>query len=608
MVFENDRLFTPNQGASRKERASASLRRNLLSAGIVASLTATGYFLPDLLLAPGFKGFSSHASVAIVNSSGGPAGVERAANQLRENLLSPVALSIITSDLGIGPHELFGARHQGYLAVLLDLLAGGGKDAEPLVGATEDGLKDAVSISSVPQDGRINIDVVAATPGASKRIADYFAGRVVKEFGSQRGEASAGDLETARVALDNAGAALAGFQMRHGDDAVSRIQSLQQKIRDDDATIASLRARQTQLEDAITAASSMKVDSVLNGSLPALAAFRPLETIRESYTAAKLELADVNVDHGPRHPRTIAAQATLDAARATAMPALRRVLDALKHEQASLLAEMENLSRLRADLDTQMQALGDAPADLARREAALEKARRDYIMSSEAAGSVASVPRASASLATAPDAGVANYDRFTANAMAVAGAMAGLLASLVLLSFRREEEEYEHDVVASLDAVSANTPEAGETLEDQEPLIADDRIEIEPAIFDDIATDEVEPQLLDEPVIDQLDATPSPDEYVAHEPDELHAEPANDIPLDERVRQVLMHNAVPAERLEAKPPVFKLPPLLAAALAGEVAHDQAETEELRALRQELALLRARLSQHGIRDEQGRNRA
>lgn len=607
MVFETDRLLTPNQGAFRKRLAPAPLRRALLSSGVVLSLTAAGFFLPGLLLAPGFKGFSSHASVAIANAHGGSAGIERAASQLRESLLSPVALSIITSDLGVAPHELVGARHQGYLTVLMDLLAGGGKDAEPLVGATEEGLKDAVSLTAAPQDGRINIDVVAATPEASLRIADYFAGRIVKEIGAQQGQTLPANLETARVALDSAGAALAGFQMRHGDDAVSSIQALQQKIRDDDAATASLRNRQTQLEDAIAAASSMKVEAVLNGSLPALAAFRPLETIRQSYTSAKLALSDVSVDHGPRHPRTIAAQAALDAVRATAMPALRRVLDALKQEHAGVVAAMEGQKRLRSDLDAQMQALGDAPADLANREAALDKARRDYIMSSEAAASVASAPRMSASLATAPDGGVANYDRFTANAMAIAGAMAGLLASLVVLSFRREEEERDHDVHSSPieDVVDEAVP-----VEEQQPTIAAS-IEIEPAIFDDIVDPEAEPQRPAAAVPDdvaEISAALSPDKDMAEQPELVYEEAANDIPLDERVRQVLMHNAVPAERLETKPPVFKLPPLLAAALAGEVAHDQAETEELRALRQELALLRARLVQHDMRQEQDRNRA
>ncbi len=601
----------PNHAALRERLRLASVRRALLSVGVVASLTVTGFFLPGLLLAPGFKGFSSHASVAISEPQVSSGNVERAASQLRESLLSPVALSIIASDLGLRPDDLFGTRSHGYVSVLLDLLAGGGKDASPIVGATEEGLEDAVSITPVPEKARIDVDVLAANAEASQKIAQYFAARIVKEIGAGSDQSSLGTLETARLALDSAEAALSGFQMRHGDDAVSHIQSLQQKIREDDAARAALKARQTELEDAMSLASSMKVNDVLNRSLPALAAFEPLEAVSQSYTAAKLALADVSVDHGPRHPRTIAAQATVDAVRTTAMPALRRVQDALKQEHASVLAAAENQTRLRADLDAQMAALGDAPSDLAKRQAALEKARRDYIISSETAGSISTSQRISASLATPANPGTPDYDGFTANAMAVAGAFAGLLTSLLLLSFRREEEEREEQEQEQEEA----TPPVLEiepvamVAEGKEAVA--DGIEIEPAIFEDVADEQVEQQTASQMVVDEPDAmevAPSDSEDEAQETATIHAEPANDMPLDERVRQVLIDNAVPSDRLKVKPPEFKLPPLLAAALAGEATHDQAETEELRALRQELALLRARLVQHDMRREEKRNRA
>ncbi len=597
----------PNHAALRERLSLASVRRGLLSAGVVASLTVTGFFLPGLLLAPGFKGFSSHASVAISEPQVSSGNVERAASQLRESLLSPVALSIIASDLGLRPDDLFGTRSHGYVSVLLDLLAGGGKDASPIVGATEEGLEDAVSITPVPEKARIDVDVLAANAEASQKIAQYFAARIVKEIGAGSDQSSLGTLEAARLALDSAEAALSGFQMRHGDDAVSHIQSLQQKIREDDAARAALKARQTELEDAMSFASSMKVNDVLNRSLPALAAFEPLEAVRQSYTAAKLALADVSVDHGSRHPRTIAAQATVDAVRTTAMPALRRVQDALKQEHASVLAAAENQTRLRADLDAQMAALGDAPSDLAKRQAALEKARRDYIISSETAGGISTSQRMSASLATPANPGTPDYDGFTANAMAVAGAFAGLLTSLLLLSFRREEEEREEQEEATPPVLEI---EPVAMVADGEEAVAD-RIEIEPAIFEDVADEQVEQQTASQMVADEPDAmevAPSDSEDEAQETATIHAEPANDMPLDERVRQVLIDNAVPSDRLKAKPPEFKLPPLLAAALAGEATHDQAETEELRALRQELALLRARLVQHDMRREQKRNRA
>ncbi|SCX04281.1 hypothetical protein DSM25558_0645 [Agrobacterium sp. DSM 25558] len=596
MVFEIDRFVMPNRGALREKLAAASWRRYLLSAGLVLSLTASGFFLPTMLLEPGLQGYVSQARVKVSNPHATAAGVQRMTSQLGENLLSPMALGLMVSDLKLQPQDLTGMQTPGHLAVFLDLLAGGGENADVLVGATETALKNAVSISSAPSSNEIEIDVTAATPEASQRIADYFAARIVKNIGAEQRDPELQAVERARVALDSAEAALTGFQMRHGNDAVSRIQGLQQKIREDEANAATLSAKSTELADGISAATSMKVADVLNGNLPAMAAFAPLETIRQNYTAAKLALAEVSVDHGPKHPRTIAAQATVDAARATAMPSLRRALEALKQEQITVTEALEVRAANRAELDNQLQALGDAPADLARLEAALEKARTDYIISSDAAGTFSSAPRVSAALAVTAEPGVANYDSFTANAMSVAGGAAGLLIALFVLSFRRKEEANE---TAELPAVIE--PETAlDTHVDEMP--SHETIEIEPSIFDDLS---VEYPATPEPVMAETASSIVVEDEA--ETEAAYDEAANDIPLDERVRQVLMQNAIARPSQERDVPVFKLPPLLAAALAGQADHAQAETEELRILRQELALLRTRLLEHA-REERDRNRA
>ncbi len=579
----------PNRNALREKLGAAPLQRNLLSAGLVLSLTASGFFLPTMLLEPGLKGYVSQASVKVSNPHAAAASVQRMTSQLRDNLLSPMALGLIVSELKLQAKDLTGVQTPSHLSVLLDLLAGGEEAGDVLVGATETALKNAVSLSSPPSSNEIEIDVTAATPEASQRIADYFAARIVKDIGVEQRDPELQAVEKARLALDSAEAALTGFQMRHGNDAVSRIQGLQQRIREEEAATATLSTKSTELADGISAATSMKVEDVLNRNLPAMAAFSPLETIRQNYAAAKLALAEVSVDHGPKHPRTIAAQTTVDAARATAMPTLRRVLDVLKQEQMTVTEALEMRATARAELDSQLKALGDAPADLARLEAALEKARTDYIISSDAAGTFSSAPRVSAAVAVTAEPGVANYDSFTANAMSAAGGAAGLLISLFVLSFRRKEEAAE--------AAELPTVIEAETPVEEAPIT--EAIEIEPGIFDD---GPAEIPVTPDPVKAEL----AP-EIAGEDEIEAHIEAANDVSFDERVRQVLMQNAIPSRPQEKEAPGFKLPPLLAAALAGEADHAHAETEELRLLRQELALLRTRLLEHA-QEEHDRNRA
>lgn len=72
------------------------------------------------------------------------------------------------------------------------------------------------------------------------------------------------------------------------------------------------------------------------------------------------------------------------------------------------------------------------------------------------------------------------------------------------------------------------------------------------------------------------------------------ANDTDDIPLDERVRQVLMGNRTFRTADQAPP---ELPSLLNEALAGHFDHEQAEAEELAELRRELALLRERLADY-----------
>ncbi|MET0172694.1 MAG: hypothetical protein ABW206_09855 [Agrobacterium vaccinii] len=569
----------------RSKLGPASLRHSLLSAGVVVSLTASGLLLPGMLLNPGLQGYVSEASVKVSNPRANAPGIQRLAVHLQETLLSPMTLGLMVSEMKLQPQDLTGTQTPGYLSIIMDLLAGGGQDITTLAGATETALKNAVRISSAPSSDEIDIDVTAATPDASQRIADYLAIRVVREIGAERHDPQLQAVETARVALDSAEAALTGFQMRHGNDAVSRIQGLQQNIREEEATTATLAARDRELGDALSSATSMKLDDVLSRTLPAMAEFSPLETIRQSYTTAKLALADVSVDHGPKHPRTIAAQTTLDAARATAMPALRRVREALAQEKTTVKAAFDAHASVRADLDSQLQAMGDAPADLARLETALEKARSNYIISSQAAGTFSPAPRISAAVSDAAQPGVAKYDSFTATAMALAGGAAGLLMSLLILSFKRRQESEEQT-----ETIVAFQPDVA-TVADEIEVEAAPVAAIEPGIFEDLAPSkgEVEPERL---VLVEDVAETTEHELPAFDTD--HDEPANDMPLDQRVRQVLMRNAVPATQTESAAPVFKLPPLLAAALAGKAEHPQAETAELRALRQELVILRERL--------------
>ena len=107
MVFETDKQALRDWNVLHRKRGAASLRDFLLSGFVVISLSAAGFLLPGVLLNPGLKGYVSDTSVRITNSR---SGVQRMAAQLRETLLSPVALGLMVSDMKLKAEDVSGVE------------------------------------------------------------------------------------------------------------------------------------------------------------------------------------------------------------------------------------------------------------------------------------------------------------------------------------------------------------------------------------------------------------------------------------------------------------------------------------------------------------------
>lgn len=570
-------------GSVTEQAATGRLRRSIVPAALVLAFGAAGVILPSAFLPSPSSGYVSHAVVRVSAPGGNPVDTGRVAASMQQSLLSPVSLTLAISELKLKAGDVTGIVEEGRLAVLANLLSGDVQPATP-VNAIEDALRQSVKITSASKTD-IDVGVTAATPKAAERIVDYLARQVVKGVGGDHAEPALQAVEKARTALDAAEGALTGFQMRHGNDIVSRIQGLQQSLHEADATIAALGEKEHDLAQAVTKVSAMKTDDVLTKALPPLPVFEALAPVRDNYTTAKLALDHVNVDHGPKHPRTIAAQGAVDAARSAAMPALRRALDGAKAELKDVAATLDAETRAKAAVEEQLRAMGNAPEELAKLETALEKARREYLAASEKAGPFAA-PTVTAAIAKPASPAVLQEEgilpQMIPGAMAAGGALVGMLLALFLISFRRTETQ---------DRVGAAIQMAIEAVTAFEAAPAkveahDERFEIEPDILHDLIEDDVEPVYASE----RYDVTE--DDIWEYD---LHDEPANDIPLDERVRQVLLANRVRYAETAQKEDGFRLPPLLAAALEGKADHAQAETDELRTLRQELASLKQRLN-------------
>ncbi|NTE45590.1 hypothetical protein [Agrobacterium pusense] len=559
----------------------------LLTAGCVAAATVTGAALPLLLVDSGFRGYVSQAQIEVSQTAYDAPDATRFLAMARRTLLSPGGLDRISSDLKLKPADLVGVRKQGEFHLLVDLLTGA--DARPLSPreALNSAVGDGIGLELSPDETTLIVTSRAATPEAAMRLTDYLSMRIMADGKAGTMTPAMREMERARTRMDEAEAALSGFQMRHGD-AVTEVQQLEQQLRDVNDRITAATRQQQSLQADLAAASALKPNDLFSKPLPSGIAFSALEDIRQKHAAASMALSSISVDYGPKHPRHIAARNAVDAVQALAAPALRQLLDALRANEKRLAEEIADAEAERKKNLDRLNGLGVAPGEFSRLQGELETARNTYLEASERRDlSSAATPALETRLAKKAGPGELSRDLAQATMMAGGGGLIGLLGSLYLLTYRRHDEE-EQDA-------SAFEPEAAIRLPEEEPAQFSEFEPIEPAVFEDLQSPDAETAGLDaghdeESFADYYGGAVNDDERM---------------PLDERVRQVLMGNRTVG--IAGRAP-SALPPLLADALAGHADHAQAEAEELMELRRELALLRERLVDYADHQEDYRKTA
>ncbi|NTE80430.1 GumC family protein [Agrobacterium tumefaciens] len=561
--------------------------RRLLTSGCIAAATVAGAALPLLLVDSGFRGYVSQARIEVSQTAYDAPDAARFLAMARRTLLSPSGLDRITADLKLKSADMVGVRNQGELGLLFDLLTG--TDARPLSEreALNGAVGEAIRLELTPDENTLIVTGKAATPETAMRLTDYLSMRVIADGKAGTMTPAMRETERARTRLDEAEAALNGFQMRHGDAVMAEAQQLEQQLRDANDSLARTTRQQLAIQADLTAASALKPNDVFAKPLPAGVGFSALEDIRQKHSTASMALAAVSVDYGPKHPRRIAAQNAVDAAQALAAPALRQLLEGLRADEKRISQEIATANGEQKKYLDRLNELGVAPGEFSRLQGELETARNVYLEASERRDlSASATPAVETRLVKKAAPGELTRDLTQAAMLAGGGALIGLMGSLYLLSYRRHDEEEEGALLIEAGAQlpsSVEPPVESLQISEFEP--------IEPAVFDDL------------PDVAAEDIKPEEDGFADYYGEAVNDD--DDVPLDERVRQVLMGNRTVRS---ADPASSGLPPLLAEALAGDFDHAQAEAEELMELRRELAFLRERLADYADRREDYRKTA
>ncbi len=338
------------------------------SPGFVMVTALAGAAIPTLLAPPPL-----YVSQAFLHAEGEGRARQSVLNIAARRAVAPSALSDVVARLRLDRDPEFTGTRAGALGVAMELLSGNGgaSDAPSRAQAT---LRKSVAVGIDDATGLLRLTVTSGDPARSADIANRLVVATIYDSAVVQAAAasSAGDTATgrSRKELDRATAALAEFRAEYGEDKIAAALTLQDQRRQLDSEIkaADLAVRTARAN--VAAARSATPASLLSGALPADLTSAGLDDLRSRYSAAKTQLTQLATQLGPRHPRLLAQQATVDDLGANLRTQLQRLvtssdaaLKAALDKQAALSLQMTGLSKKSSDVDiARLGQLRDAVA------------------------------------------------------------------------------------------------------------------------------------------------------------------------------------------------------------------------------------------------------
>lgn len=336
---------------SRPRNWSLSIR----SLGFVIAAALAGAAIPIMLAPPPL-----YMSQAFLHAEGEGRARQAVLDVAAKRMVAPPVLSEVVARLKLDRDPEFTGSRAGALGVAMELLSGSG-NASDAPSRAQAALRKGVAVNIDDATGLLRLAVTTGDPVRSADIANRLAVATIYDAAvEQAGASNAGDTasDRSRKQLDRASAALADFKTRYGEDKIAAALALQEQRQqlDGDIKAAELTARNAKAN--VSAVRSATPASLLTGALPADLASAGLDDLRSRYSAAKAQLAQLSTQLGPRHPRLLAQQATVDDLTASIRAQLQRLvassdatLKAALEKQDALSARMTALSQENIDVD-----------------------------------------------------------------------------------------------------------------------------------------------------------------------------------------------------------------------------------------------------------------
>jgi uncharacterized protein involved in exopolysaccharide biosynthesis len=406
------------------------------SAAFVVLMAVGGGCIPGILAAP--PRYSAEAQLQLQGPARSTPGFIEATT-LRAT--SSRLLSQVVTKLKLDHDAEFSGGKATAYSVVMDLLTDSGGASDNFSRA-EAALRRSLTVQPDPRAGTVALAVQSADPNKSARIANFLADVAVRDaaarpFARPPNEAEAA-LDGTRKRYDEANAALAAFKASAGDDKIAAAADLMEKkgVLENQITEANNAAQAASIR--LSAAKAVKMVDVLDGSIsPDLGSPAPLEDLRNRYAAARSTLAQLATELGPRHPRLLAAQSTIDTLSGAILTEIQKMVTASDADVRTAAGQLKQLKDRLTELDRQ-----PVDVDLAafeKLQTDVETARRAYESATTAAeearpaAAVASVPLALATPAAPPVAPL--DDDFLGRALI--GALSGFAIAMAVVGARR---------------------------------------------------------------------------------------------------------------------------------------------------------------------------
>lgn len=322
----------------------------------VAATALMGAVVPILLAPP-----PRYVSQAVLHAEGDGRARQALLDVAAKRVVAPSVLSDVVARMKLDRDPEFTGSRAGALGVAVELLSGSGNasDAPSRAQAT---LRKDVAVEIDSQTGLLRLIVTSGDPARSADIANRLVIATLYDPGVAKAAGTSLGVETAvdrsRKELDRASAALAEFKARYGEDRIAAAETLRRQRQQLDVQIKAADLAVRTAKARLVAVKSATPASVLSGALSGDLSSPGLDDLRSRYNAAKSQLTQLSVQLGPRHPRLLAQQATVDDLAANMRSQLQRLavsseadVKAALEKQTALSAQMTAFSQTGSDVD-----------------------------------------------------------------------------------------------------------------------------------------------------------------------------------------------------------------------------------------------------------------